>query len=733
MRDIKAYFGVQLKNMGRAPFLKALFILLWLYCSLIYIRALPEKEPLFMIQNGYYGQAVAMLLFMYAGMALAQYEQRREIMLGSGRSGVDAMRMCLAKIALLFAGIMAFVLAVYGSNAIAYCLLGQGWAVHRYAARMFLARYLLPVMICGVLGIALGMQCTSRLKYALVILLWGLINPLSIEVTAYLSETLGSDLKRWEYFFSVLSVGARMQTGPTPVYGVTYSTYQTMLLGWKLLASVAYCVTTAALRGERPAVRYGFQIAAVSALVWGLMGSYSLDHYKTMVYGSIPEERRAGYEYKYYGVLYDSEGRWIHPDEPGIQTDQTIEAVKCRVNMEVGRERMGVKAVQDYRAAEETDAHIFTLYRDFEVNALLFNDEPVDFERTGDYVFVRFPESVAEGQSFSLSWVYSGTSSPIFPANRDAVYLSACFPWLPEAGMRLPLPVSDRAQTDLYVLYAGSKAREPVEYELSFASPYTAYVNLPKTGENTWSGASSDGLTIFSDRLMTCKTIDALEVYYPATVEREIDAMTAIALYTERVKRDMLHAVDYAQEKPARLVVSPVMPAIEAEGVIRNYTMHGDVLLCFETPFFVEGYVSRYAPEEIAGLWDREEPDRMAAEDAIDSIRNQPAFIEAAAYDPVNRLLGDYLLLHDWTRHHLVEDAEIAQKWRDRAGQRADEADDGDWDELLEAIETRLKRYAHDEDEALTVWFDWVMQGRKPTGEDVLMLLKGGQGVETGD
>lgn len=83
-----------------------------------------------------------------------------------------------------------------------------------------------------------------------------------------------------------------------------------------------------------------------------------------------------------------------------------------------------------------------------------------------------------------------------------------------------------------------------------------------------------------------------------------------------------------------RFVIPPVTPTLEMDGVIRNYTMHGDLMLCFETPFFIHGYVNRYTKTELQELKGRSAPDRMAAEDAIDAIRNQPAFIEAAAYDP---------------------------------------------------------------------------------------------------
>ncbi|HIU15693.1 MAG TPA: hypothetical protein IAC49_04475, partial [Candidatus Ventricola intestinavium] len=101
MNKIGLHVKIQLKNgvRSRAVFLAG--AILWLYCSMIYIQTLPEKEPLFMIQNGYYGQAVSMLAFMYAGVVLAQYERKHQVALVFVPDIAYRAEMCLSKILLL--------------------------------------------------------------------------------------------------------------------------------------------------------------------------------------------------------------------------------------------------------------------------------------------------------------------------------------------------------------------------------------------------------------------------------------------------------------------------------------------------------------------------------------------------------------------------------------------------------------------------------------------------------
>ena len=725
MNKIGLHVKIQLKNgvRSRAVFLAG--AILWLYCSMIYIQTLPEKEPLFMIQNGYYGQAVSMLAFMYAGVVLAQYERKHQVALVFVPDIAYRAEMCLSKILLLLLAACLFVFAVYLSNCAAYAILGMNWTMHLYAAKMFVSYYLLPVMISGVIGLAIGAQCVSRMKYMVVLVVWLFLNPLSLEITAYIQEALGSNLKRGEYVFSMISAGARMQTGPTPVYGIPFSTYKTMLLAGKLCAAILYCIAACILAGSKRGVRGMFNAGMVAAMIGIPVLCYSNDSYKTMVYSSIPEVKRANYEFQYYSGFYDRAGMLDANALAQWDAEKKIKASRCRVALQTTLEGMNVICEYTCVPMEDLTGQVFTLYRDFDVESILINGEPAEYTRTGDYVRVQFPGGIRKGSEFSVEWTYSGTSSPIFCANSDTVYLSACFPWLPEPGMRMPLPYSWSVETNTYVLYAGHTCSDPVEYELTYSSPYTTYVNLDRVDAGRWKGISTDGLTIFSDMLMQYKEIDGISAYYPASLDRSMEDILTIALYVNRIQADMLGTVGAMGGNVQRFVIPPVTPTLEMDGVIRNYTMHGDLMLCFETPFFIHGYVNRYTKTELQELKGRSAPDRMAAEDAIDAIRNQPAFIEAAAYDPVNRVLGEYLLAHYLYQNGLTAPDEWEKTWRNRMQriQRTAGQEISHWEEIVGRIESRLKQNMEGEDAVLTQWFGRIMRREKTDSEDVFQML----------
>lgn len=710
MKYTQVSFRMITKNQLRASSTYIFMIALWAYSSIIYFRVLPEKEPLFMIQNCFYAQAVAMLSFLFVGMFLAQLEDRLEMEHINSFIQTTSFEFIFSKVLIIFACSIVYTTAVYAINCLVYAFLKCDVLMYKYALKMIISNFLIPTLICGVLGISLGLQCKSRLKYFITILIWLFINPLSLEITSYIAEISKTNLSFGEYFFSLLCCGARMQTGPTPMYGITFSSYKTLILFIKLVITIIYCL----LIGH--AVSKKIQSVHITNLVFILVFilvsliTYSLHNYKTIVYSSIPETQRARYEYTHYGSFYDNSYRVKDSLQMKENTVDNVHIEKYNISLTSDMCCIEVECDISLYPTKKITEQVFTLYRDFTVKSVLLNDVPILFEQKQDYVTVYFPYALAAKTAINLKWIYSGTSSPIFTANNDAVYLSACFPWLPEPGTRELLPYSAFVNTDMYLLYSGIPTNYPIKYELHFISPYTTYVNLDNNGNGNWAGLSSDGISVFSDFLMKHCSINEIDLFYPASLEQYIQKIFHTALFVENVKHNILNTT-CDQPTIKRFVIPPVMPTITVDGVLRNYSMHEDLMLCFETPLFIQGYISRYTDHELEHKRISVIPDFISIEDAIDSIRNTPHFIKACAYDVTNRLFGQYLLLSYQFEHNLLDENQLLKKWDSFVSLVEDQTPilPEHWNHIILEIRSRLRNIPFSQDDVLHSWLQSIV------------------------
>lgn len=85
----------------------------------------------------------------------------------------------------------------------------------------------------------------------------------------------------------------------------------------------------------------------------------------------------------------------------------------------------------------------FSLYHNFKVKEVKDSSGgKLNFDQRDDVVSVK-TKSVKSNESVAIELKYSGVSSPLYPANRNAVFLPSSFPWLPVDQLELSFTTVD--------------------------------------------------------------------------------------------------------------------------------------------------------------------------------------------------------------------------------------------------------------------------------------------------
>lgn len=611
-------------------------LLCWLYCSSIFILYMPDNDPLAMVQDSFYGQAFTMLLFMVYGMQLWQQEQdvsADELLI---TTSTKAGFFVVTKLVVLL--ILAFALStlIGLSNLVAFLHMKMPGQVIQYAFKMIGVNYLMPMYNSALVGMIIGNLVSSRGKYAVLIFTWLVTSPFSIEISSYAMSLLGHENKLLSYVFALLNFGSRMQTGATPMYGISFDPYRCVVACIRTLFLLCWILAMNMLSLNHLYRKLCKCAVSLCMLILGFAAitlSYTPSAYKSSIYAGIPESKRANYDSNYYYTeIYRKGNELAESALPPFDANRYLTVKQMEISLDVDLLTMNVECKLVASVDEDITQQSFTLYRDLIVNSILMDGIPQEFIQSGDYVNVLFSDLIPAGEEIVLAFTYAGSPSPIFTATNSAVYLNAKFPWLPECGLCTPLTFSPYSKTDLMVLYGSYTSSSPIEYILHYSSPYTTYVNLDQVSQSEWRGVSADGISIYSDALMCCSQIQDLTIYYPAAVEPKLERILGICQNSVNVLKHVEQLLGIKTGGTySTILLLPVAPTIEYVGVIRNYRMHEDMMLYFESGFYLEGYMGRTS-------------DMTAIHDAVSAITNTPECIYSFVLEPVNQMFVPCLI-----------------------------------------------------------------------------------------
>ena len=389
-------------------------------------------------------------------------------------------------------------------------------------------RIFFPAFIFSIIGIAIGCQVKSQFKYAFWLLVTFIFGPIFPRIHSYIFIAFNSNSRLLEYVLNMFNMGS-FGTNISEVYGhpIEFPFWIYMII--VTILGVAYCC--AVYSGNRFSPRRYFVVTALFIAVYlgGLCLSYNPFTYTFFVnYGYCYGKSNTMYDAESFDMYYSGYQTLIENKIPYRDMDKGIHLSPCswEIKLNPGMVMLHAEAELEAIAKESFDRQTFTLYQNYCVKKVSVNGEKCEFVRNNNYLCVKMPKTVSKGDRVKIRFTYSGLSSPTEPGNKYIISLTSDFPWLPRIGTT-ELPGNTLNEDVLLKLYASSqKFEEKVRYTLYFDSNYIVYTNLKETEKGVYKGDSDTGLTVVAYAIQSKKQIGNITVYYPASIESQLDMET---------------------------------------------------------------------------------------------------------------------------------------------------------------------------------------------------------------
>lgn len=148
----------------------------------------------------------------------------------------------------------------------------------------------------------------------------------------------------------------------------------------------------------------------------------------------------------------------------------------------------------------------FTLYHGLQVESINHGEIPLEWERKGDLLTVKYPLTSPSG---ILSMQITGNGGVFNQISETSLFLSSTFPWYPIPGRHVVAEFS----TLFPLQFKNLSLPKEVSFLVILEGRAETYSNLPQVEKNMFSGAAA-GATLLSGTLLEAY-IEGIKVVYP--------------------------------------------------------------------------------------------------------------------------------------------------------------------------------------------------------------------------
>lgn len=358
-------------------------------------------------------QAVMLLVSVYMYRQTSEQEQYRRHITFPNMMWIQFQRIFALLITHTLFSILFIVIGLI--PVILYFWTNGIYTTHFYQQLMIhsIMFYLLPLLIAAVWGINAGLFF-GKMRIGIVILFmcWVLLGPLNTEFFDDFFFGQGFNELRSFFFIGPLQ--------PEVVYYELTGYLSDLSLLWKnvVILFVHFAVTLLIISswGIRTSQKVRMVLTAVVILVFCIITSpFALKN------GQLVFDRSFDMETKnHYSKNYQFDSSQVKP-----MLDYDIE--KVDIELENGSQDL-IRARANYVIHSNTNRIALSLYHLYEVTDILIQDEPVSYQREGDFIVL---EGVHSGESVTMTVEYVIHNSNRFPITDQVTYLPAWLNWYP--------------------------------------------------------------------------------------------------------------------------------------------------------------------------------------------------------------------------------------------------------------------------------------------------------------
>lgn len=158
------------------------------------------------------------------------------------------------------------------------------------------------------------------------------------------------------------------------------------------------------------------------------------------------------------------------------------------------------------------------LFHELKLHQVKIDNNKVNFKQKGDTVTLYLgDENWKPNCKKTIEFKYSGLQSNLYFGNSQAIYLPNYMSWLPSESL---LPSFIPVGKEKVIHRVPNQPTDEKEYTLKLKGIDKLYTNLKERNDGTWSGVSSDGVSLISGQL-TSKTYNNIKYVFPNTWESE--------------------------------------------------------------------------------------------------------------------------------------------------------------------------------------------------------------------
>lgn len=648
-RYIHKTLRVLQKQLYRTIIYDLLFIGTFAFSFACFASAARDRNYMGMICNTDF-TVIAMMLLMYViGLGVARLGDYNLEALPNGRTVLVAAKgiLCM-QIAFLTS------LVVLVEACVLYAYMAAPAGLYLYAAQYILLHFFFPLLICVYLGLTIGLVFSGRWRYIVALLAWLFTGPLLSAMLIFAQSGYGDTIKIPQivmYFFSMLNLGRLSEMETASFYGLSLEPRLWMEMLTKAILVLLLCqLTMLCVNSKRRHILFtGFMVLCI------VLGScaYSQENFVLACYSDYLRTRAEEYERWYY--LRD-----LQSLPAGFTDAKNLTLTASSIDIKASS-RLSVQCDNSYTVQSTCSEQTFTLYRGLKVAEVTVNGSPAEFAQEGDYVSVHFPQDLPSGTDIAIHFAYSGLTSPMHPSNNYQLNLFNTSPWLPQVGLTKPLTSEEMVYSgaEQYLLYSAQSTSEPVHYDLHLENSLDiVFSNLERIDDHNWQGDTQNAVTLIAHPLMRCRSINGIEVYYPLSLEHEIEK------YAQRVEGMYEIEVSlypaYQANALRKMVFCPAKPCMEQT---YEYVSVID-----------EGAAGAYYLNSYIG-----DPNQYLLSFAEQSMRGFPEFFVAYNRDDLNALILDMYMDYKISQGALdgVESSSLAEG----------EIEDMEWSDSIWALD----------------------------------------------
>lgn len=442
-----------------------------------------------------------------------------------------------------------------------------------YQSSLYLLMYyIIPFFISGLLGVVIGTLVKSRLVYPILIIVGVLIGPLNVMIFENFMAVFNINFSGLLY---ALNLGQADVHQPfDPVYGYQLENERWLhRLAWVLLVGLVLYIRISwkTSKSRIKIVVAGFIILPV--VVFLGMRSMSSNLLKDSRYTMF-------YDHNYYNQITKSKDQI---EQSPDKDDWFIS--KYYIQLEIN-EGIVVDANIKLRSNSRVNQINLSLYHQFKVEKITDeNANALKFDQINDNIIVYFDKPVVEKEKKELNIKYSGISSPMFYANKQSILLPYYFRWYPTIGDSPAMAVTEQGN----LVRLPSQLSNLYDFKLIYNGPSPLYTNLKQISGDTWSGSTSNGVSLVSGKMMNSTIVNDVKIVYPYALENMMATVPDFIDNLRETRKRISEDLDLSYPDLPKTVFFISTPIEDSTNIIRNQWSANDQVILSVSEDFASG------------------------------------------------------------------------------------------------------------------------------------------------